>query len=188
MNNMKIDYSVERVRKTLTTQDFIDRFSNYSMVQGFCKECPRYDTNYSCSPLKIDPHDYILSYDYVDIIKTQLFYKKENCKKSYTKEEFDSIIDNTFQKERQLTVDSIKKEEATYEHAISLTGPCNECANDCKNQYDKCIHPEIRRYSLASLGIDSQKILKDLFGIELILLGKSLPEYMNNLTTLLYSK
>ncbi|MCD7781693.1 MAG: DUF2284 domain-containing protein [Methanosphaera sp.] len=185
---MEIDYDVERVRKTLSTQEFYDRFSNYDEVQGHCKDCPRYDTNYSCSPIEDDPREYILNYDYVDIIKTQIFFKKEDYTRDYSKEEFDSIIDNTFHREREITVAQIKEEEASMTHAMSIIGPCNVCASDCKKQYDKCLHPEIRRYSLASLGIDSQKILKEVFGIELILLSKHLPKYMNNLTTLLYSK
>ena len=70
--------------------------------------------------------------------------------------------------------------EKEYPKAQSLTGPCNHCAENCKELFSECKHPEIRRYSLASIGMDSRKILKDLFDIELLLINGVLPKYLNN--------
>ena len=78
--------------------------------------------------------------------------------------------------------------EKDYSKAESLTGPCNHCAENCKELFSKCKHPEIRRYSLASIGMDSRKILKDLFDIELLLINGVLPKYLNNVTSILYKK
>lgn len=185
---MEIEYEVKRYTKTLTTSDFYNRFSNFNTVQGYCKECPRYDTNYSCSPLDIDIEEYITSYDFIDITVTQLFFKTEDYEKQYTKEELNEVLNDTYYKERQKTVDNIIELENNLKHAESITGPCNYCTSNCKEKYDKCIHPEIRRFSLASLGMDSKKILKDLFDIELLLIEGELPKYLNNVSSILYSK
>ena len=40
-----IEYEVKRQRKTLTTKEFYDRFSNFEVVQGYCRGCSRYNTN-----------------------------------------------------------------------------------------------------------------------------------------------
>ena len=185
---MDIDYEVKRMTKTLSTSEFYERFSNFDLVQGYCKQCPRYDTNYSCSPVDIDIKGYILGYDYIDITVTQLFFRIEDYEKDYTKEELNEVLNNSYYMERKKTVDEILKKEKEYRHAESITGPCNHCAADCKKRYDECIHPEIRRFSLASLGMDSKKILKDLFDIELLLIEGQLPKYLNNISSLLYSK
>lgn len=186
MKNIK--YDVKRQKKTLPTSEFYNRFSNFDLVQGYCKECSRYDTNYSCSPVDINIREFIESYDYIDIIITQLFFDKKDYNAQYSKDELNEIINNTFFVEKQKTVDKILEEEKSYNHAQSLTGPCNYCRPDCKKEYDECIHPEIRRFSLASLGIDSSKILKDLFEIDLILIEGKLPKYLNNVSSLLYTK
>lgn len=183
-----IEYRVERHYRTLTTREFYERFSNFELVQGYCKECPRYDTNYSCSPVDIDIKDFITNYDYIDIIVTQLFFKEKDYNSEYSKEELNKVLNETFFKEKQKIVDKVKKDEKKYSKAQSLTGPCNYCTPNCKEVYDKCIHPEIRRYSLASLGIDSSKILKELFNIKLLLINGKLPKYLNNITSILYTQ
>ncbi len=182
-----LDYEIKKYYKTLSTREFYDRFSDLELIQGYCKECPRYNTNYSCSPLDIDIEEFIVSYDYVDIEVTQLFFKKEDYERFYTKEEFDYVFKNTFLKERDIVVEKIKEREKSLEHANALTGPCNYCCKRCREEYDECQHPEIRRFSLASLGIYSGKLLKDLFDIDLIPLEKALPKYLTNLTAILYS-
>lgn len=184
---MDIDYEVKRMTKTLDTSEFYEKFSNFDLVQGYCKQCPRYDTNYSCSPLDINIKEYILDYDFIDITVTQLFFKIEDYEKDYTKEELNEVLNNSYYQERKKTVDEIIEKEKTLSHAESITGPCNHCVADCKNKYDECIHPEIRRFSLASLGMDSKKILKDLFDIELLRIEGQLPKYLNNISSLLYS-
>lgn len=183
-----IVYDVKHYKKTLTTEEFFNRFYNFDLVQGYCKECPRYDTNYSCSPLGIDIEKYVLEYDFIDIHVTQLFFEAEDYEKDYSPDELKNFLYNTFFKEKKKIVDKVLESEKTYTKAQSLTGPCNHCAENCKELYPECKHPEIRRYSLASIGMDSRKILKDLFDIELLLINGVLPKYLNNVTSILYKK
>ena len=181
-----IVYDVKHFKKTLTTREFFDRFYNFNLVQGYCKECPRYNTNYSCSPVEIDIEKFVFEYDFIDIHVTQLFFEAEDYEKDYTSDELKEFLYNTFFKEKKKVVDMVLDSEKNYSKAQSLTGPCNHCAENCKQLYSECKHPEIRRYSLASIGMDSRKILKDLFDIELLLINGVLPKYLNNVTTILY--
>lgn len=183
-----IVYDVKHFKKTLTTDEFYNRFYNFDLVQGYCKECPRYDTNYSCSPVGIDIEKFVLEYDYIDIHVTQLFFEAEDYEKDYSPDELKDFLYNTFFKEKKKVVDMVLDSEKNYSKAQSLTGPCNHCAENCKELYSECKHPEIRRYSLASIGMDSRKILKDLFDIELLLINGVLPKYLNNVTSILYKK
>ncbi|RAP44378.1 MAG: hypothetical protein BZ135_08445 [Methanosphaera sp. rholeuAM6] len=183
-----IEYEVKRFKKTLTTEEFFDRFYNFDLVQGYCKECPRYDTNYSCSPVDINIREFILGFDYIDLFVTQLLFEPKYYEKDYTPDELKDFLSKSFFKEKQKVVDKVLDSEKTYTKAQSLTGPCNHCVENCKQVYDECIHPEIRRYSLASLGFDSKKILKDLFDIDLLLINGVLPKYLNNITSILYKK
>lgn len=183
-----IDYEVKHYKKTLTTSEFFERFFNFDYVQNFCKQCPRYDTNYSCSPVDIDIRDFVLGYDFIDIHVTQLFFNPEDYEKDYTEDELKDVLYDSFFKEKNKIATRIFDSEKEYSEAQSLTGPCNHCAENCKELYSSCKHPEIRRYSLASIGMDSKKILKDLFGIELLLINGVLPKYLNNISSILYKK
>ncbi len=183
-----IEYEVKRYKKTLTTTEFYERFFNFDYVQNFCKECPRYDTNYSCSPVDINIKDFVLGYDFIDIHVTQLFFNSEDYEKDYSEEELRDVLYDSFFKEKKKIATKIFESEKEYSKAQSLTGPCNHCAENCKELYSSCKHPEIRRYSLASIGMDSKKILKELFDIDLLLINGVLPKYLNNITSILYKK
>lgn len=184
----KIEYEVKRYKKTLTTKEFFDRFYDFDLVQGYCKNCPRYDTNFSCSPVDIDIEDFVRGFDYIDIHVTQLFFEPEYYEKDYTSEELKEFLYNTFFQEKKKIAAKVLESEKEYVKAESLTGPCNHCAENCKELYSECKHPEIRRYSLASIGMDSRKILKELFDIDLLLINGVLPKYLNNITSILYKK
>lgn len=183
-----IDYEVKKYKKTLSTSEFYERFFNFDYVQNFCKECPRYDTNYSCSPVDMDIKKFVLEYDYIDIHVTQLLFNPEDYEKDYSEDELKDFLYNTFFKEKNKVATEIFESEKNYTKAQSLTGPCNHCAENCKELYSSCKHPEIRRYSLASIGMDSKKILKDLFNIDLLLINGVLPKYLNNISSILYKK
>jgi predicted metal-binding protein len=184
----KSDYTVKEFKKTLTTQYFYDNFYNFDLVQGYCKGCPRYNTNYSCSPVDIDIKRFVFEYDFIDIYVTQLFFEPEQYEKDYSPEELKDFLYKTFFKEKRKIVNKVLESEEEYVKAQSLTGPCNHCAENCKELYNECLHPEIRRYSLASIGMDSKKILKELFNIDLLLINGVLPKYLNNVTSILYKK
>ncbi len=184
----KIEYELKEQIKTLTTEDFYNRFNNFEFTQSFCRKCFNYNQNFSCSPLEINIKDYILDFEYVDVIVTQLFFKKDDYTKEYSKEELDDIIKQTFIEEKKKVKNKLLTMENEYSKAESITGPCDYCKIKCKNKYDKCIYPDKKRYSLSSLGIDSEKILKDLFSIKLILIEGKLPKYMNNVSAILYNK
>lgn len=184
----EIEYEIKRFKKTLSTNEFYEQFFNFDYVQNFCKQCPRYDTNYSCSPVDIDIKEFVLSYDYIDIHVTQLLFNPEDYEKDYTEDELKKFLADTFFKEKNKVAKRIFESEKEYSSAQSLTGPCNHCAENCKELYSSCKHPEIRRYSLASIGMDSKKILKDLFDIDLLLINGVLPKYLNNISSILYKK
>lgn len=190
-------YKLSTLRKTLSTDEFYKKYNNYEKTQIFCRECFNYNQNYSCSPVDINIKDYITSFDNVDIIITHLDFDPSVYNRQYTQDELNQVINETFMQEKKNIKSILADEEKNYIKAESITGPCTYCKKscpdefdekvDCRNKYDKCIHPEIRRYSMSSLGFDSELILKDLFDIDLILIepGK-LPKYMNNVSAILY--
>ena len=65
-------YELKRYVKILDTETFYEKFSNFDKVQGFCKNCPRYNTNFSCSPVEdIDIENYVKQYDKAKVVVTQ---------------------------------------------------------------------------------------------------------------------
>ncbi len=200
---MTLTYEVNRYTKTMSTKDFYDKYADFNRVQGYCTQCARYDTNYSCSPLDIDTKEFILNYDYIDVTLTKLDFKKEDYEKEYTDEEFENVLKESFYPETNKTKENVFNQEKNYKKAISITGPCTLCDVDCRKEYDECIHPEKMRYSLASLGVDSRMVIEKLFNVPLIPINENLsehlenneklskpklPKYMNNVTSILYSK
>ena len=98
------------------------------------------------------------------------------------------LLKETFLIEKLKVSKEVLDKEKEYPKAHALTGPCTICDVKCRQEYDKCIHPDKMRYSLASLGMDSSKILKELFDIELLLIEGKLPRYLNNVSSILYKK
>lgn len=192
-------YTLTTLRKTLSTDEFYNKYNNYEKTQGFCRECFNYNQNYSCSPLDINIQEYITSFDNVDIIITKLDFTEDVYNKKYSQDELNSIINDTFMKEKNNIKQKLLDEEKNYIRSESITGPCTYCKEDfkeefktqvnCKDKFDKCLHPEHRRYSLSALGFDSEVILEDLFDINLILIKPGiLPRYMNNISAILYDQ
>ncbi|MCI5867278.1 MAG: DUF2284 domain-containing protein [Methanosphaera sp.] len=183
-----IDFKLTMYEKTMKTDQFYEQFNNYDEVQSHCRNCFNYEKNFTCSPVDIDIKKYITSYEYVDIIVSKLDFKPEVYEKTYSRDELNSIINNTFMKQKDKIKEQLRSDEANHTRAVSITGPCDYCGIHCREKYDICPHPEKLRYSLASLGIESSKILKDLFDIDLILIEKGkLPRYMNNVSAILYT-
>ena len=49
-----MDYSVEYRKNKMPMGSFRQRYQDKEKYMAYCRECPRYDTVWSCPPLDID--------------------------------------------------------------------------------------------------------------------------------------
>ena len=58
-----MDYSVEYRKNKMPMELFQQRYQDKEKYMAYCRECPRYDTVWSCPPLDIDAEAYQKSSD-----------------------------------------------------------------------------------------------------------------------------
>lgn len=175
-NNLKIDYSMDFIEKEKIK---IDK----KFFEKMCRECCiNYNQKYSCPPFS--PSFNLLSEDF-DGLFIVLFLCKLN---QIDSTEYNKIrIANIIMKSK---IDKLMREleEKTNLKYLS-TGSCRLC-KPCKLKLKQpCKHPEKRRYSLESTGIDCNDLVEKLFKIKLQWYkNKKAPEYTCVLCGLLCNK
>ena len=171
------EYTVKRLVKTITTHELLKKYVNYEQTEEYCKACPKYETNYSCPPFQFNTNEYLKNYDYIELTVTQITFSGKLRQKSYTPTDMEELLDKTFFYEEKKTQKELFNREKEYISAESLIGPCNNCGLNCKNNFNTCQHPNLRRYSTESMGMKIDKILTDLFNIKMEFLEERIPEY-----------
>lgn len=144
--------------------DELLKFENKDFFDSLCKKgCPNFGDKWSCPPYSPHFHDYsknynnciiILLYCYLnqfDYIKTE--YMKIKASNSILKSKADYLIRNL---------------EDTHSGLMISNGSCRLCKPcSCKKQLP-CKKPQLRRYSMESLGLNVGAISKSYFNHELL--------------------
>ncbi len=137
-----------------------------------CKEgCKNYGKKYSCPPLTPDFKILIGNKDglYVVLFKTEL--------NQVDSTEYNKIrIANVVMKSKIIKLMILL--ESKFNTIFLSTGSCNLC-KPCQLKLNlPCKHPDKRRYCLESLGVDCNKLCKDLFDMNLLWYkNKKAPKY-----------
>lgn len=126
-----------------------------------CKTCRNYNKKYSCPPLSPEFNSY------VDCDKLLVLMLKMNLNQldGFDYNEFHKIrIGNAILKPK---IEKIMRELGGGSKFLS-SGACRLC-KPCQLTLKKpCKHPDKRRYSLESLGVNCDALSKDLFGTPLL--------------------
>lgn len=175
-NKLKINYFYGFIEKNKTKV-------NKPLFEKMCKEgCVNYNKKYSCPPFSPDFKTLSKNHDSLFVI---MFLCNLN---QISSTEYNKVrIANVVMKSR---LDNLmrKLEEKTNLKYLS-TGSCRLC-KPCKCKLKKpCKHPDKKRYSLESTGVDCNALTKDLFNLSLQWYkNKKSPEYTSVLCGLLCDK
>ncbi|MFH0870734.1 MAG: DUF2284 domain-containing protein [archaeon] len=136
-----------------------------------CKKCRNYKNKYSCPPFSPDFEAYVKAEKLL-----VLLMKARLGQFSAYKPHFRLRIANAILKPR---IEKIMRAMEAHTGTKFLgTGACRLCKPCKKKKGLACSHPDKMRYSLEALGVDCDKLAKNLFGISMQWYkDKAPPEY-----------
>lgn len=124
------------------------------------KGCPNFDKKYSCPPVSPDFNSYVKEKEILVLLM------KVNLSQLSEYNEYHKLkVGNAVLKPRAEKI--MRALESEFSGKYLGTGACRLC-KPCRKKIGKpCSHPDKMRFSLESLGVDCNKLSKDVFDIEL---------------------
>lgn len=165
----KNNFEIEIYSKFIETKEVE---SNKELFQKMCKEgCVNYGRKYSCPPFS--PSFTTVSEGYESLLVVLFLSTLSQIKSTeYNKLRIANIV-------MKSKIDKIMRElEKVNNTKFLSTGSCRLC-KPCGAKVGKpCKYPDKKRYSLESLGVDCNNLVKNLFEKELLWFkNKKAPEY-----------
>ena len=187
-------YKVERIEAEISVDKYLDEYVNVEEFLEYCKECPNYETKWSCPPYDFDVIEYWKQYKNLLVVGYRITFDDEMCSKTYTKEEINKITQEVLAVEKENITQELYAMEEKFEDSVSLSaGSCNLCGDtmmsgnccnrkECSNgkASECCRHYDKLRYSIESIGGNVGKTCSKLLHdeIEWIQEGKLPKHYM----------
>lgn len=142
-------------------------------VPGFlkcCMSCPNYKNIWSCPPFSFDPMDLWNRYGSVRLIARILI--PAGCTGGQLLEKM--------KREKHEFLDELISLEKKTPGSLALSCGCCDLCTECAKQKGKmCMHPDLMRYSIESLGGNVSYIAEHYFNKPLLWMKEDiLPEYM----------
>mgnify|MGYP000872856538 FL=1 len=177
-----------RVAKT-EAKDYIRNYCDAERFIGYCRQCPRYNTYWSCPPYGFDVKEYLTRYTDVILVGTQLF-PDAALRSECTDAKQSTWITYRLIGEVRRTLDKgLLEWESEYApaRAFFAGGMCYLCPMEgcARARGLPCRHPDKVRPPLEAFGFDIGKTTSQLLGVELQWGRKgSLPEYFTLVSAL----
>ncbi len=189
MNQEEINklYTPEQHTKTITTQEYTQKYVNKEKTLQACQECPQYNKNWACPEFQDNTYQLWKKYQHIKLVMTKINYTQEAQNKTYNQEHLNNIIENTLWKERKKLIQKLEQEEKQTNGRYLSAGYCTHCNTCTKTQDKPCKQPEKCRCSIESIGGLVTETLQGEFNEEIkwIKEGK-LPTNLTLLMALLY--
>ncbi|MFD3156372.1 DUF2284 domain-containing protein [Haloimpatiens sp. FM7330] len=158
-------------------------YCNIKYINAFCKECSNYNKVWTCPPHNIDVIDMLKEYNQCYLVATKIYTND-------LPQSIQSLVDNdpyniilateAIMKDVRNKLDKVllNVENHIPQSRAILSGKCLLC-DMCSRVSDKpCRNPDMMRYSLESFGFDISRICQEIFGIEILWGGYTLPKYI----------
>lgn len=174
-------YHTEIYIKPSTIEELKNNFWNIEKFEGFCKQCKNYGKLWSCPPYNFSIEEYVDRYKYIYIVGVKIVFDEDTLSSINTKEKISSYTNETLHFMKNKIMNEMLKLEKLYPNSTSLSaGGCNLCENCSKLKNVQCIHPDLMRYSLESLGFDVGGVSSKLLNFELKWATETrLPDYFS---------
>lgn len=173
-----MDYRVEYRKSSLPMAEFRKRYQDREKYIVYCKECPRYNTVWSCPPLCFDADAYLEKYKWVNVIGCKILLDRQIIEAADTAEKIKSVGWEIVSAAKSDMEHRMRKLEKDVPGSVSLSsGGCDMCPECVRKEGRPCRYPDRMRYSLDAFGFDLSAITKDMLGIEIQWCKERLPDY-----------
>jgi len=173
-----MDYSVEFRKSSMPMADFRRRYQDRAKFITYCRECPRYDTVWSCPPLGFDADEHLKRFSWVSVVGAKIVLSKKVIEAADTAEKVKDTGWKIISKVKLELEDKMRQLEGQVPGSVALSsGGCNLCKECSRKEGKPCGMPEKMRHSLDAFGFDLSAITKDMLGIEILWCRDRLPDY-----------
>ena len=181
-------FSIAHYAASLPVKEYVTDYRDEEKFIGFCKQCRRYGTTWTCPPYDFDTTRYIEAYQQAIIIGSKIIFDAEKRAACTTAEAAIKTAKTGMTQAFKVVTRFLRMLEKTYPDSICFLGThCLLCGTlPCTRLKGlPCRHPDKVRHSLESVGFDIGKTTDRLLGIELKWSNDgSLVEYITVVTAL----
>lgn len=182
-------YRTEIFEASVSMDEFTERFVDVKKFLGYCRECANYGKSFSCPPYDFQPEALWRKYREVKVVGMKILFDEDVVGTTLSSEEWLKLYTDILRKEENHLYRILKEEETAAEGRYLLNpGRCRICGKqDCDRREGECDHPELRRYSIESLGGNVAAVASELlqFDLQWIEEGK-IPPYLCLVGGMLY--
>lgn len=163
----------------LEKESFLNRYVRMEGFEEDCRLCPYYGKRWSCPPGLPDTRSYLEPYQSLCLAALKVNYP-EAVREEAAK---DAVRAAQIREERyesakkELLLKLLELEERIPGSRTLGAGRCILCEHCAREQGKPCRYPLKRRYSITGFGLDFGRMLRDVFGLELLWADSGLPEY-----------
>lgn len=182
-------YNVEYQLDHIDMPRFRKKYQDRDKFMAFCRECPRYDSLWSCPSLSFDVDKFLEPYAWINLLCAKIHLDDETIRAADTADKIKAMGWDIVSVVKLDTDDRLRKLEAQVPESLSLSsGGCNLCKTCTRKSGSPCRQPDKMRYSLDAFGFDLTAITKDVFHIDILWCKDSLPKYFTLIHGLLADK
>lgn len=169
---MAFAYHIRELTAETTVPEFVAQFVHVEKFLPACRQCPRYNTRWTCPPFDFDPMDVWGGY-------TGLRLYARILDADGAGQPMDDATEALLREKRLYREKLRQWEQAAPGSQMLLAGTCDQCQVCEKSQGRPCHSPELLRYSIEALGGDVEGCLQYYFHMP-VLWGREgrAPEYL----------
>ena len=173
-----MDYSVEYRKSSMLLSGFQQKYQDREKYMAYCRECPRYDTVWSCPPLAFDVDAYLEHFTWVNVLCAKIILSNSLIAEADTPEKIKTVGWDILLSVKLDMEEKLHRLEKRISESLSLSsGGCNLCKVCSRKDGQPCRQPDKMRYSLDAFGFDLTAITKDMFDIDILWCKERLPDY-----------
>lgn len=173
-----MDYFIEYRKNCMLLPCFREKYQDTERYIAYCRECPRYDTVWSCPPLYLDVDAYLGQFAWVNILCARIILGNDVITEADTKEKIRAVGWEILLSVKLGMEEKLRRLEKHIPGSVSLSsGGCNLCKECSRKDGQPCRQPDKMRYSLDAFGFDLTAITKDMFDIDILWCKERLPDY-----------
>lgn len=165
-------YHISEMSVEADAAEFVKSFVHIEKFLPACRQCPNYNTRWTCPPFGFDPMTIWRGYTGLRLYAHILHADAPG-------QPLDDALD-ALKREKRLYREKLSQwEQAVPGSQMLLAGTCDQCEVCEKSQGRPCRHPECLRYSIEALGGDVEGCLQHYFHVPVLWGHDGLaPEYL----------
>lgn len=142
------------------------RYANVRETLKACKACPRYNKSWSCPSGTPTIFAYGNRFEHATLFVFRVDYPEELYCSSRSRSELLTQREKFYDDRRRMIQCTLLEAEKKAPGTLSVS-TCLLCEKCAREDGQPCRHPEDRRYSMTTLGLDFTRLMTDLFDIRL---------------------